>query len=126
MRATLHEDNVVRGDRFDAKDNRCSAAVHGHTCLLSLCRAVIMPMSVKVYGSNHVAIEVTDIDKAVAFYEDLFGLEKLDEGEGDAFFKIGEHQFLAMFEVKEMKADRVRHFGLIVRDDAQIAEVRGK
>jgi len=83
-------------------------------------------MSVKVYGINHVAIEVTDIDKAVAFYKDVFGLEKLDEGEGDAFFKIGEHQFLAMFEVKDMKPDRVRHFGLMVRDDAQIAEVREK
>ncbi len=33
------------------------------------------------------------------FYRDVFNLEKLDEGEGDAFFKIGEHQFLAMFEV---------------------------
>jgi catechol 2,3-dioxygenase-like lactoylglutathione lyase family enzyme len=83
-------------------------------------------MSVKVYGINHVAIEVTDIDQAVAFYQDVFGLEKLDEGEGDAFFKIGEHQFLAMFEVKDMKPDRVRHFGLMVRDDAQIAEVREK
>ena len=36
-----------------------------------------------------------------------------DKGEGDAFFKIGEHQFLAMFEVKEKRPDRTRHFGLI-------------
>jgi catechol 2,3-dioxygenase-like lactoylglutathione lyase family enzyme len=56
-------------------------------------------MSVQVYGCNHVAIEVGDIEKAVAFYTDVFGLEKLDEGEGDAFFKLGEHQFLAMFEI---------------------------
>ena len=83
-------------------------------------------MSVQVYGINHVAIEVTDIDQAVAFYQDIFGLQKLDEGEGDAFFKIGEHQFLAMFEVKEMKPDRVRHFGMMVRDDEQIAEIRDK
>ena len=55
-------------------------------------------MSVQVYGCNHVAIEVGDIKKAVAFYQDLFALEKLDAGEGDAFFKLGEHQFLAMFE----------------------------
>ena len=58
-------------------------------------------MSVKVYGINHIAIEVDDIEKAVEFYQDVFGLEKLDEGEGDAFFKVGEHQFLAMFEVRE-------------------------
>lgn len=83
-------------------------------------------MSVHVYGCNHVAIEVTDIEKAVAFYEDVFNLRKQDEGEGDAFFQLGAHQFLAMFEVKTMQADRTRHFGLIVRDERQIAEVRDK
>jgi len=83
-------------------------------------------MSVRVYGINHVAIEVDDIEKAVSFYRDVFNLEKLDEGEGDAFFKIGEHQFLAMFEVEKVRPDRTRHFGLIVRDEAQLAEVREK
>jgi catechol 2,3-dioxygenase-like lactoylglutathione lyase family enzyme len=83
-------------------------------------------MSVKVYGINHIAIEVDDIEKAVAFYRDVFDLEKLDEGEGDAFFKIGEHQFLAMFEVDKVQPSRTRHFGLIVRDETQIAEIREK
>jgi len=85
-----------------------------------------MSMSVKVYGINHVAIEVDDVEKAVSFYHDVFNLEKLDEGEGDAFFKIGEHQFLAMFEVDRVQPDRTRHFGLIVRDEKQLAEVREK
>jgi catechol 2,3-dioxygenase-like lactoylglutathione lyase family enzyme len=31
-------------------------------------------MSVQVYGCNHVAIEVGDIEKAVAFYKDVFNL----------------------------------------------------
>lgn len=83
-------------------------------------------MSVHVYGINHIAIEVNDIDKAVAFYQDVFGLEKLGEGEGDAFFKIGEHQFLAMFEVDEVQRAGGRHFGLIVRDEAQLDAVRRK
>ncbi|HXW50872.1 MAG TPA: VOC family protein [Candidatus Acidoferrales bacterium] len=83
-------------------------------------------MAVHVYGINHIAIEVTDLRKAVAFYEDVFGLERTDEGEGDAFFKIGEHQFLAMFEVDEMSKDATRHFGLIVRDERQVALVREK
>ena len=83
-------------------------------------------MSIQVYGCNHVAIEVGDIEKAVAFYSDVFGLQKLDEGEGDAFFKLGEHQFLAIFKVEELKPDRMRHFGLIVRDEQQLAEVRKK
>ncbi|HWB07009.1 MAG TPA: VOC family protein [Verrucomicrobiales bacterium] len=83
-------------------------------------------MSVQVYGCNHIAIEVDDVEKAVAFYQDVFNLQKLDSGEGDAFFKLGEHQFLAMFEVEEMTPDRMRHFGILVRDEAQIAEVREK
>jgi len=83
-------------------------------------------MAVRVYGINHIAIEVEDVRKAVAFYKDVFNLEQLDEGEGDAFFKVGEHQFLAIFEVEKMQPDRVRHFGLMVRDDAQIAEIREK
>lgn len=86
-----------------------------------------MSMSIQVYGCNHVAIEVGDVDKAVAFYQDVFGLEKLDEGEGDAFFKLGEHQFLAMFERKTANPETSnRHFGIMVRDEDQIAEVRDK
>jgi catechol-2,3-dioxygenase len=84
-------------------------------------------MAIKIYGINHAAIEVGDVKKAVAFYEDVFGLQKLDEGEGDAFFQVGEHQFLAMFEKKGMKPDESnRHFGLMVRDEKQIAEVHDK
>src|SRR5690242_10844086 len=83
-------------------------------------------MSVRVYGCNHIAIEVDDVDKAVALYQDVFNLEKLNEGEGDAFFKLGEHQFLAMFKVDKVKPDRARHFGIMVRDEQQLNEVRDK
>jgi catechol 2,3-dioxygenase-like lactoylglutathione lyase family enzyme len=83
-------------------------------------------MSVQVYGCNHVAIEVDDVDTAIAFYQDVFNLEKLDGGEGDAFFKLGEHQFLAIFKVSKLQPDRTRHFGLIVRDEKQLQEVREK
>jgi predicted enzyme related to lactoylglutathione lyase len=83
-------------------------------------------MSVRAYGCNHVAIEVDDVEMAVTFYEDVFNLKKLDEGEGDAFFKLGEHQFLAIFKVKRVQADHARHFGIMVRDQQQVAEVREK
>ncbi|MEY2540386.1 MAG: hypothetical protein QOG67_4126 [Verrucomicrobiota bacterium] len=83
-------------------------------------------MSVQVYGCNHVAIEVDDIKKAVAFYEDVFNLKKLDGGEGDAFFKLGEHQFLAIFKVRKLQPDHDRHFGILVRDEEQVTEVRKK
>lgn len=83
-------------------------------------------MTVRVYGSNHIAIEVDDAEKAVAFYGDVFNLEMLRGGEGAAWCKLGEHQFMAIFEVKELQPDRVKHFGLIVRDEEQIKEVREK
>jgi catechol 2,3-dioxygenase-like lactoylglutathione lyase family enzyme len=83
-------------------------------------------MSVQVYGCNHVVIEVDDIRKAIAFYKDVFNLKQLDGGEGDAFFQLGAHQFLAIFKVKKLQRDRMRHFGVIVRDEQQIAEVRKK
>lgn len=84
-------------------------------------------MSVQVYGCNHVAMEVGDIEKAVDFYTDVFGLEKLNSGEGDAFLRLGEHQFLALFERKGMKpVESDRHFGIMVRDEGQLAEVREK
>ena len=56
----------------------------------------------------------------------MFNLEKLDSGEGDAFFKLGEHQFLAIFEVEKLQPDRMRHFGIMVRDEQQLTEVRKK
>jgi catechol 2,3-dioxygenase-like lactoylglutathione lyase family enzyme len=83
-------------------------------------------MNVQVFGCNHVALEVGDVQKAVEFYQDVFGLEKLDSGEGDAFFKLGEHQFLALFETKAPRPSAVGHFGIMVRDDAQLAAVREK
>ena len=83
-------------------------------------------MSVKVYGINHIALEVDDVEKAVAFFEDVFNLKKLDEGEGDAFFQLGEHQFLALFKSDRPNPPSFRHFGIMVRDEEQIAEVREK
>ena len=83
-------------------------------------------MSVKVYGCNHVAIEVDDLVKAQAFYEDVFSLELKGRGEGQAFFQLGNHQFLAMTEVDHVRDKGGWHFGLIVRDERQLAEVRDK
>ena len=59
-------------------------------------------MAVQVYGCNHVVIEVDDAQKAVEFYSDVFNLEMLRGGEGAAWCKLGEHQFLAIFEVETL------------------------
>ena len=83
-------------------------------------------MAVQVYGCNHVVIEVDDAQKAVEFYSDVFNLEMLRGGEGAAWCKLGEHQFLAIFEVETLQPDRRKHFGLMVRDEEQVNEVRDK
>jgi catechol 2,3-dioxygenase-like lactoylglutathione lyase family enzyme len=83
-------------------------------------------MSVRVYGCNHVAIEVDDLAKARAFYEDVFGLKLKSSGKSNAFFQLGNHQFLAMTQVDHLRSPGGWHFGLIVRDEQQLAEVREK
>jgi catechol 2,3-dioxygenase-like lactoylglutathione lyase family enzyme len=83
-------------------------------------------MAVKVFGCNHVAIEVDDAQKAIEFYTDVFNLEMLRGGEGAAWCKLGEHQFLAILEVKKLQPDRAKHFGIMVRDEEQVMEVREK
>jgi catechol-2,3-dioxygenase len=83
-------------------------------------------MAVQVYGCNHVVIEVTDAKKAAQFYQDVFGLKMLRGGEGAVWCKLGEHQFMAIFEVERLQPDRVKHFGLMVRDAEQIQQVRQK
>jgi len=83
-------------------------------------------MAVQVYGCNHIVIEVTDAKKAAKFYQDVFGLKMLRGGEGAVWCKLGEHQFMAIFEVETLQPDRTKHFGLMVRDARQIQEVRNK
>jgi catechol 2,3-dioxygenase-like lactoylglutathione lyase family enzyme len=83
-----------------------------------------MDVNPTVYGSNHIALEVTEAEAAAAFYQEVFGLERMREGEGQAFLRLGPHQFLAIFQVDEPHRDASRHFGIIVRDDEEIAEVR--
>lgn len=83
-------------------------------------------MSVRVYGCNHVAIEVDDLAKARAFYKDVFDLKLKSSGKSNAFFQLGNHQFIAMTVVDHLRDPGGWHFGLIVRDEHQLTEVRDK
>jgi hypothetical protein len=53
-------------------------------------------------------------------------LKMLRGGEGAAWCQLGAHQFMAIFEVDTLQPDRTKHFGLMVRDEQQIKEVRNK
>ncbi len=83
-------------------------------------------MAVKTYGINHVALAVTDIRQAVDFYTDVFALKERHVDEEHAFLYVGEHQFLALSKVEEMPPESDAHFGLMVRDDVQVEEIRRK
>ncbi len=82
--------------------------------------------AVQVFGINHVAIETDDVPATVAFYEDVFGLRMLKGGEGAAWCQVGEHQFLAIFEVEQVARGRAAHFGLIVKTNEEIEAVKSK
>ena len=71
-------------------------------------------MKPRLVGINHVALQVDDIEEAVAFYTDLFQPTAVGRGvPGAAFLRMGD-QFLALFE-RGARAEEP-HFGLVVDD----------
>jgi lactoylglutathione lyase len=66
----------------------------------------------RLVGINHVALEVDDIDRALAFYGRLFDIRRVERAHGGAFLDLGD-QFIALFE---RGAGEDRHFGLVVDD----------
>ena len=69
----------------------------------------------RVVGFNHVALEVGDIEEALAFYSRLFEFELRGRSETMAFIDLGD-QFLALQKGRKQDADDGRHFGLVVDD----------
>jgi lactoylglutathione lyase len=70
-------------------------------------------------GINHIAVEVDDIDAALAFFEQIFGeLTLRGHGRHMAFIDLGD-QFIALEAGRTQKADGGRHIGLVVDDAAQ-------
>ncbi|HXV34361.1 MAG TPA: VOC family protein [Gaiellaceae bacterium] len=69
----------------------------------------------RLLGVNHVALEVGDVDEALAFYGRLFDFELRGRAPGMAFVDMGD-QFLALAEGRRQEADENRHFGLVVDD----------
>jgi predicted enzyme related to lactoylglutathione lyase len=76
-----------------------------------------MPEAKKAHavGFNHVALEVGDIEKALAFYGRLFEFKLRGKSKTSAFIDLGD-QFLALQKGRTQGADDGRHFGLVVDD----------
>ena len=73
------------------------------------------PKKARAIGFNHVALEVADIDDALAFYGQLFSFTLRSRSDTDAFIDLGD-QFLALSKGRTQGPDDDRHFGLVVYD----------
>jgi len=69
----------------------------------------------RAVGFNHIALEVDDIEEALAFYGRLFSFELRGKSETMAFIDLGD-QFIALQKGRSHPADEGRHFGLVVDD----------
>ena len=69
----------------------------------------------RAVGLNHIALEVGDIEEALAFYGRLFTFELRGKSDAMAFIDLGD-QFIALQKGREQPADDGRHFGLVVDD----------
>ena len=82
-----------------------------------------MPASKKAraVGFNHVALEVGDIEAALAFYGRIFDFELRSKRATAAFIDLGD-QFIAFQKGRTQPADDGRHFGLVVDDKEAVRE----
>ena len=70
----------------------------------------------RLVGINHIALEVGDVDEALAWYGRFFEFELRGRaGARMAFIDMGD-QFIALAGGRSQPADESRHFGLVVDD----------
>ncbi|HWI73661.1 MAG TPA: VOC family protein [Baekduia sp.] len=74
----------------------------------------------RLVGINHIALEVDDLDEAIAFYRRLFSFNlRGRHGNTMAFLDAGD-QFIALSTPRRQPPDEDRHFGLVVSDKAAV------
>jgi lactoylglutathione lyase len=71
----------------------------------------------RLVGMNHIALEVGDVDEALAFYGQIFDLTLRGRVPGMAFIDMGD-QFIALASGRSQPPDDARHVGLVVDDQA--------
>ena len=69
----------------------------------------------RLVGINHVALEVGDIEEALAWYGRIFEFGLRGRGARMAFIDLGD-QFIALASERTQPPDAHRHFGLVVDD----------
>lgn len=81
----------------------------------------------RLVGINHIALEVGNVEEALAFYGRIFDFTLRGRGKGQAFIDIGD-QFIALMETGTARGEPHRHFGLVVDDRSavrRLAEAAG-
>jgi catechol 2,3-dioxygenase-like lactoylglutathione lyase family enzyme len=73
----------------------------------------------RVVGLNHIALEVGDVEEALAFYGRIFDFKLRGRAEGAAFIDMGD-QFIALMKGPVRAAASHRHFGLVVDDRSAV------
>ena len=75
----------------------------------------------RAVGLNHIALEVGDIEEALAFYGRLFEFTLRGKSENAAFIDLGD-QFIALQKGRKQPSDDGRHFGLVVDDKEAVRQ----
>ena len=76
----------------------------------------------RLVGINHVALEVGDVDDALAWYGRFFEFELRGRaGPRMAFIDMGD-QFIALSAGRSQPPDEARHFGLVVDDKEAVRD----
>src|SRR5260370_5995204 len=79
-------------------------------------RCSYVPSMARLVGINHVALEVGDVEEALAWYRRFFDIELRGRAGGSmAFIDMGD-QFIALARGRTQPPDGARHFGLVVDD----------
>lgn len=70
---------------------------------------------VRALGINHIALEVGDLEEALAWYGRFLDFELRGRRRSMAWIDLGD-QFIALAEGRSQAPDEMRHFGLVVDD----------
>ena len=76
----------------------------------------------RLVGMNHVALEVTDIDEALAFYGQIFDFKLRSKSRTQAFIDMGD-QFINFTKTAMVHKDLDRHVALVVDDRRMVTEL---
>ena len=79
----------------------------------------------RMVGLNHIALEVGDIEAALAFYGQIFDVRLRGKAEDAAFIDMGD-QFIALMKGPVRAAPGHRHFGLVVDDRSTVRSLAEK